>query len=506
MMFTSSWFRPPSKRPRPTTRLAIEQLEDRCVPSAGNGSYLLVSSSKTDNVLRYDTATGAFVDEFIPHRDGRLNQPGSILIGPKDHNVYVGTGHFQGPGQIKAVLRYDGATGAFLDEFVQRGQLTQPGAAVFGPDGNIYVNDSFTTHQGRVARFDGTTGAYLDDFVPVGSGGLGHTVSLVFGPSGRGAGSLDLYVNDEDTGSILRYDGTTGAFLGVFVSGGSGGLGTSAGFVFGPDGNFYVADGGFFGSTPAVLRFQGAAGPTPGAFMGAFVPAGRGGLLQPFGVLFGPDRNGDGRQDLYVTSTQVNDSSFANSKPHTSSVKVYDGVTGAYLSDFVSVDSGGLNEPTLMTFTETDPVTLAYQGGNALAAAALPAGPPNQALSVPQARPVLSEALPRRHAAGAGTPGPGNMPSQITSLGGATVGLACGVNAASWGWFIDPTPADESEFRLPGDQGEQQRIDLLMVLEHELGHLLGYGHSDTDQMNPTLATGLRETPMGRLDQLFATWA
>jgi hypothetical protein len=147
-MFISSWFRPTSKRPRPTTRLAVEQLEDRCVPSAGGGSYLLVSSYKTDNVLRYDAATGAFVDEFIPHRSGGLNQPWSVLIGPADHDVYVSTGHFGGPGQIKAVLRYDGTTGAFLDEFAQRGQLSQPGAAVFGPDGNIYVSDCFTPHQG----------------------------------------------------------------------------------------------------------------------------------------------------------------------------------------------------------------------------------------------------------------------------------------------------------------------------------------------------------------------
>src|SRR5882724_3792930 len=84
MMFTSSWFRPASKRPRPTTRLAVEQLEDRSVPSAASGSYLLVSSYKTDNVLRYDAATGAFVDEFIPHRDGRLNQPWGVVLGPND--------------------------------------------------------------------------------------------------------------------------------------------------------------------------------------------------------------------------------------------------------------------------------------------------------------------------------------------------------------------------------------------------------------------------------------
>src|SRR5262245_56401100 len=164
-MFASSWFRSTSKRTRRTVRLAVEQLEDRSVPSASSGSYLLVSSFRTDNVLRYDAATGAFVDEFLPHRSGGLNQPWSVLIGPHDQDVYVSTGHFQGPGQAKAVLRYDGTTGAFLDEFVKPDQMPSPDAAIFGPDGNLYVGDQVQPDRGRVARFDGTTGAYLDDFV-----------------------------------------------------------------------------------------------------------------------------------------------------------------------------------------------------------------------------------------------------------------------------------------------------------------------------------------------------
>jgi hypothetical protein len=494
-MFTSSWFRPARKRHRPTTRLAVEQLENRDCPSS---SYLLVNSYNTDNVLRYDAATGAFVDEFVPHHSGGLNQPWGIVIGPQDHNVYVSTGHFQGPGQIKAVLRYDGTTGAFLDEFVQRGQMPQPHAVIFGPDGNLYVGDRLPDGQGRIARFDGITGAYLNDFVSADSGGLGHPINQVFGPSGRGPGKLDLYVSDERTHGILRFDGTTGAFVSAFVPGGSGGLGSPTGLMFGPDGNLYVADGGYFGSAPAVLRFQGPAGPTPGAFMGAFVPAGSGGLLQPFAVLFGPDRNGDGRQDLYVTSTDLNDSAFSTSRPHISSV------TGAYLRDFVTADSGGLRTPTLMTFTETDPVTLAYTGDH-LTAAAIAANPTNEMLNADEVQPLLTEARARWQGAGVDISGLGPIDIRIADLPGSTLGQAVGrtiwidSNAAGWGWFVDVTPGDDSEFTTPGDQGEQNRMDLLTVLEHELGHVLGYEHEESGVMIDTLPAGTRRGPGNGID-------
>ncbi len=336
------------------------------------GGYLLVPDFDKNNVLRFDAATGAFVDEFVSRRSERLNQPWSALIGPHDGNLYVSTGHWRGPGQIKAVLRYDGTSGEFLDEFVQRGQMEMPHAFMFGPDGNVYVGDIVNPdvfgfgEGGRIVRFDGTTGAFMDEFVTQGSGGLLHPLAHVFGPSGRGPKNLDLYVTDEDGHDVKRYDGTTGAFLGAFVAAGDL-ISDPLGLTFGPDGNLYVADFGI----GAILRFQGPSGKTPGGAMpsagnsgAVFVAADSGDLLRPLGVIFGPDGNGDGHQDLYVSNI-----TFKSFYGKDGSVKRYDGLTGAFIDTFVPIGSGGLDDPSLIAFTETDPVTLQYLGGPTLLAA-----------------------------------------------------------------------------------------------------------------------------------------
>jgi len=67
------------------------------------------------------------------------------------------------------------------------------------------------------------------------------------------------------------------------------------------------------------------------------------------------------------------------------------------------------------------------------------------------------------------------------------------------GWFIDQTPFDHSEFRVPlgqsltatANSAATGRYDLLTVLRHEIGHLYGSGHDDTGLMAPILAPGVR---------------
>src|SRR5262249_30271457 len=112
------------------------------------------------------------------------------------------------------------------------------------------------------------------------------------------------------------------------------------------------------------------------------------------------------------------------------------------------------------------------------AASAFTGQPSTQLLTQADLQPILAEAITRWAIAGVDVSALGGLDVRIANLGGTTLGLASGHtiwldnNAAGWGWFIDPTPWHDSEFTTPGNQGERNHIDLLTVLEHELGHLL----------------------------------
>jgi hypothetical protein len=102
---------------------------------------------------------------------------------------------------------------------------------------------------------------------------------------------------------------------------------------------------------------------------------------------------------------------------------------------------------------------------------------------------------------------------QIFDLAGSLLGLTSGstvwidVNAAGRGWFVDPTPQDSLEYQARpnhelvavGKGPAAKRIDLLTVVMHELGHVLGLGDLDAqtyhgEVMAETLASGIRRVP------------
>ncbi|MEM6497245.1 MAG: matrixin family metalloprotease, partial [Pseudomonadota bacterium] len=94
-------------------------------------------------------------------------------------------------------------------------------------------------------------------------------------------------------------------------------------------------------------------------------------------------------------------------------------------------------------------------------------------------------------------------------LGEAVDGLVTlDLDGAGLGWFVDSTPAEHSEFSVltahhalwaAEDSPAYGKVDLLTVVSHEFGHVLGLSHPEEDNehellMEATLLPGLRRLP------------
>ncbi len=278
----------------------------------GHGSFLI---AETNNVIRLDAQTGAILTTIAT---GTANQ--AAVFGP-DGTIYVSDYTNNG------ILHYDDA-GNLLGTFGSA--FAKPQAMVFGPNGNLYVGSSNSS----VEEFS-PAGVDLGPFVSAGSGGLSNAKGLAFGPDGN------LYVASFGTNSVLRYNGTTGASMGTFVASGSGGLTWPEQIAFGPDGDLYVA--GY--NSNDILRYNGATGALIGTFVGA-------GLNNPWGFAFDPAGNLD----------------VASATPGT--IQQFNGSTGAPLGTLAT----GLTYPNFFAMTPGNVIQGNTIGLNAGETAALPNG------------------------------------------------------------------------------------------------------------------------------------
>jgi hypothetical protein len=162
---------------------------------------------------------------------------------------------------------------------------------------------------------------------------------------------------------------------------------------------------------------------------------------------------------------------------------VVDGEFGLLTKD----GNSSFDEVTVKT---DDPAFIGSEGASALMAATEPMDPvrPENALTYDALSPTVEEAIERWTEALGVDNDLQAVTFQIVNFDDLTLGMAVGdtilidADAAGFGWFVDATPKDDDEFMLqPGtselfavDSSDALgKIDLLTVVMHELGHILG---------------------------------
>jgi hypothetical protein len=175
---------------------------------------------------------------------------------------------------------------------------------------------------------------------------------------------------------------------------------------------------------------------------------------------------------------------------------------GSHTYTIKATDSQGVSSTTTSTFDVASPLTLV-----ASAAAQATA----ESLIESQLAPIVAEAISRwetRLGSQVETTLAG-VKIELADLSGKTLGEALGNtilidrDAAGYGWFVDPTPDDDTEFLAATmsslsarkDTAAEQRADLLTAVMHEMGHLLGYADTSADDlMGAMLPLGARRVP------------
>jgi WD40 repeat protein len=261
-----------------------------------------------------------------------------------------------------SILRYNEAANT-LTTFVGGGSggLNVPQGMTYGPDGNLYVSSLGT---GSILEYNGQTGAFLGTFVShtVGAQTLQYPNGIAFDPNN----SRYLYIASYFDNAIERYD-TVAHTLSVYAT-----LPATAstathtqgptGLVFGSDGNLYVND-----STQAngsqIRVYNVEAGDITGRSIISGVSDSVTHLNAPAQLTFGPSNGAN--PPLLI------DTGFFQNSANSYQLSFQNGqIVGTWLHQLAGVSPGGLNEPGGVVYDPTTGrVVITNYLGNSLVSA-----------------------------------------------------------------------------------------------------------------------------------------
>lgn len=222
---------------------------------------LYTSSRDNGSVELFDGVTGEHIKQFVKGGSGGLSRTQEVLFG-NDGALYV-SGR-----DNSSILKYNGETGAFMGSFTTGYALDEPTKMNYGPDGYLYVSQWGQTKD-AIVRFDTATGAFVDEIVLSYFQGMDHAwdsdnnlyitswgiadvrkydmdgnyegiliSNNLVGPVNLWINGDDLYVVDWTDGNVKIFDKNNGSFKSTFLSG----FNRVEGHVFDHNGNLLLCD------------------------------------------------------------------------------------------------------------------------------------------------------------------------------------------------------------------------------------------------------------------------
>lgn len=193
----------------------MEEPGDLVVDSQGN---VYVLDPPTDSVVRF-TAEGRFVTRF--RETWRLFRPRGIGIDRADRLYIADTGG----GRVMVVSTTGEVLASWGESGQGPGQFDQPTDVAVGPDGQVYVADTFNR---RIQWLD-ADGAYVGEW-PILQANTYDSPHLAVSPANV------LYLTSPEEGQVLAYD-LAGHFLGQIFT-----RGKPVGIAADSQGRLYVTD------------------------------------------------------------------------------------------------------------------------------------------------------------------------------------------------------------------------------------------------------------------------
>ncbi len=453
--------------------------------TAAGASNVISGNTRYGVIINTATATGNVIEG---NRIG-TDAAGTSALGNGEHGVVMALGaHANTIGGTAAgagnVISGNSNHGVFLsgDNNILQGNLIGTDAAGTGPLGNagsgIFVAAADGTQIGGTASGAGNTIAHNGvRGVTVFSGNTGNRISRNSIHDNGGAARLGIDLNNDNATANDAGDPDTGANnLQNF-----------------PEIQTAILNGGNVDITYSV----------PSTAANSAFP-----LTVEFFLADADGQEGE---------TYLGSDSYSEGTTPTATVPNGGAVAGAKIVATATDDDGNTSEFSA-SVTAGSPLLAA--GGEASQESSVE----GQKLEAGELMPVVDAAIDRLVGAGFAGESFYNVHVSVADLPGATLGLATGtsividVNAAGYGWFIDSTPQDDSEFTVGESLRDSHsasrsaaatRMDLLTVVMHELGHTAGLTdlydiESEDDLMYAWLQPGERRADTAAVDSVFTS--